>query len=580
MNNWNLDKLYTSFDDSNFINDFNQILVLQQQINTYRNYNDEQALQNYLTDTIKLNQIIEKLANYISLTLACNTTNETALKYSDKLDNLLASLIEDEVLNNHWISSFDLDSLESKLVKEHLYILKEIQTKEAYMLDKTQESIIAHMKNTGSTAFSKLHDQLISSIEITIDDTTYPLTDVLNMAYAKDKEIRKKAYLAEINSYHTKEQALGACLNGIKGEVLYTTKLRGYNSELERTLINSRMSKETLNVLLTVMKDNLDIFRDYLKTKAKYLGYTNGLPWYDLYAPIIEDNTTYSYEKSCQFIIKQFNTFSKHLSDYALKAINNNWIDIYPYNGKVGGAFCCNLHSIKESRFLLNYGNSFSDTITMAHELGHGFHGECLKNESILNSDYPMPIAETASTFLETIVTKAALKDANNQTKLILLENELSDATQVIIDIYSRYLFESRFFKKRETSILSITEIKELMITAQKEAYSDSLDPNYLHPYMWTWKPHYYDADYSFYNFPYAFGLLLAKGLYALYQKEGPAFSSTYEQLLSLTGKMSLEDVCLQVGINLKDKVFWQASIDTFKEDLNLYQKLLNTEEK
>ena len=212
----------------------------------------------------------------------------------------------------------------------------------------------------------------------------------------------------------------------------------------------------------------------------------------------------------------------------------------------------------------------------MAHELGHGFHGECLNDESILNSDYPMPIAETASTFCETIVTKAALKKANDQTKLSLLEDELSGATQVIVDIYSRYLFESRFFEKRETGALSVEEIKELMIQAQKDAYGDGLDHQYLHPYMWTWKPHYYYADCSFYNFPYAFGLLLAKGLYTIYQKEGSKFSNTYEKLLSLTGKMSLEDVCSSANINLKDKSFWQASINTFKEDLTLYKQLLN----
>lgn len=575
MKEWDLTKLYKSFEDPDFINDFEKIRTLQNQMNTYRNNNNEQSLENFLTDLIKLNQLVEKMANYISLTLSVDTTNSTALKYSDQLDERLASFVEDDILNKRWIASFNLDSFKSKLIKEHLFILKEIQDSQKYTLDKTSESIIAHMQNTGSNAFSKLKDQLISSIEVMIDKKSYPLTEVLNMAYSKDKEIRKKAYEAEINSYKDKEQAIAACLNGIKGEVLYTTKLRGYQSELERTLINARMSKETLDTLLSVMQENLGVFREYLKIKAEVLGYNSGLPWYELYAPIVESNSTYSYEKSCEFIIKQFNTFSNHLSQFASRAIDNRWIDVYPHSGKVGGAFCCNLHSIKESRFLLNYGNSFSDVITMAHELGHGFHGECLTDESILNSDYPMPIAETASTFCETIVTKAALKDADAKTKLVLLEDELSGATQVIVDIYSRYLFEKRFFEKRENGALSVDEIKTLMIQAQKDAYGDGLDHNYLHPYMWTWKPHYYYADCSYYNFPYAFGLLLAKGLYALYQKEGPAFSNTYEKLLSLTGKMSLEDVCQSVNIDLKNKAFWQASIDTFKEDIKLYKQLL-----
>ncbi len=227
MKEWDLSKLYQSFDDSSFTTDFNQIIKLQKQINTYRNNNDEKSLENYLVDLIKLNQLIEKVANYISLTLSVDTTNSIALKYSDQLDNLLASFVEDEVLNQQWISTFKLDSLKSNLIKEHLFILKEIQQNQKYTLDKKSESIIAHMQNTGSNAFSKLKDQLISSIEVTIEDQTYPLTSVLNMAYDKDREIRKKAYQAEINSYQDKEQAIAACLNGIKGEVLYTTKLRG-----------------------------------------------------------------------------------------------------------------------------------------------------------------------------------------------------------------------------------------------------------------------------------------------------------------------------------------------------------------
>lgn len=575
MKEWDLTKLYKSFDDANFINDFEKLNRLQQQINTYRNNHDQQALERYLNDFMALNLLIEKLNSYISLNLSVDTTNATALKYSDQLDDLLASFIKDDILNRRWLASFNLDSLESKLISEHLFILKEIQNNQKYVLDETSESIIAHMQNTGSNAFSKLKDQLISSIEVIIDKQSYPLTEVLNMAYSKDKEIRKKAYEAEISSYQDKEQALAACLNGIKGEVLYTTKLRGYQSELERTLINARMSQETLDVLLSVMQENLDIFRDYLKTKAKALGYDDGLPWYDLYAPIVADDDRHSYEKSCKFIVEQFTAFSKHLGEFAKRAIDNSWIDVYPHSGKVGGAFCCNLHSIKESRFLLNYGDSFADTITMAHELGHGFHGECLNNESILNSNYPMPIAETASTFCETLVTKGALKNADDKTKLALLEDELSGATQVIVDIYSRYLFESRFFENRKNGTLSVEEIKELMISAQKEAYGDGLDHNYLHPYMWTWKPHYYYADCSFYNFPYAFGLLLAKGLYARYQTLGSSFSDIYEKLLSLTGKMSLEDVCLSVNIDLKDKAFWQASIDIFKEDIELYKQLL-----
>lgn len=211
----------------------------------------------------------------------------------------------------------------------------------------------------------------------------------------------------------------------------------------------------------------------------------------------------------------------------------------------------------------------------MAHELGHGFHGHCLNSQTAMNANYPMPIAETASTFCETIVKKAALKNASQAEQLMILENELSDCAQVIVDIYSRFLFESRLIEKRKEGPLSVAEIKDLMIEAQKEAYGHGLDQNTLHPYMWTWKPHYYEADYAFYNFPYAFGLLLAKGLYGLYLKEGNQFATTYENFLSLTGKMNLEDVGKSVGIDLTSEDFWQNSIDMIQEDIYLFERLL-----
>ena len=171
---------------------------------------------------------------------------------------------------------------------------------------------------------------------------------------------------------------------------------------------------------------------------------------------------------------------------------------------------------------------------------------------------------------------KAALKTATPQQKLMILENELSDCAQVIVDIYSRFLFESRFIQKREKGPLSVDEIKQLMIEAQKEAYGKGLDHHQLHPYMWTWKPHYYEAEYAFYNFPYAFGLLLAKGLYALYQKQGDSFALTYEKFLSLTGQMNLEDMGKSIGIDLQNENFWQNSIQMIADDLEQFYQLLN----
>jgi pepF/M3 family oligoendopeptidase len=573
---WNLDQLYLSFQDQSFLND---IETLKQMLEDMQEYSQkektEDNLKSYLEQSNQFSDLVEKIYAFISLTMSSDTTNQDALKYSSVIENLLAGFADAQAKIDRWIGQFDLDHIQDSYIQEHLFVLKETQEHNRYLLSDEGEKILAQMKTTGSSAWLKYKDQLIASMKVSMDDKEYPLTEVLNMAYSKDKEVRKKAYEAEIASYLQVEQGVASALNAIKGEAITSANLRGYDSVLQRTLIDSRMSQKTLDVLISTMKKALPMFERYFQLKAQALGYTDGLPWYELYAPIVESDMSYPFEKGSQFVVEQFYTFSKHLGDYAKKAIENQWIDVYPRTGKVGGAFCHNLHCIQESRFLLNYGNEFGDTITLGHELGHGFHGECLNTQTALNADYPMPIAETASTFCETIIKKAALKSADAKDKLFILENELCDCAQVIVDIYSRYLFESRLIEKRQEGPLSVEEIKALMLEAQKEAYGHGLDHRYLHPYMWTWKPHYYEADYAFYNFPYAFGLLLAKGLYGLYQKQGATFADTYEHFLSLTGKMSLEDVGKSVGIDLQDPAFWQNSIDMIKDDIDLFEKLL-----
>ncbi len=351
-------------------------------------------------------------------------------------------------------------------------------------------------------------------------------------------------------------------------------KKRGYTSPLEMTLVNSRMDQETLDAMMTAIKEYLPYFHKYLNKKANMLGYEKGLPFYDLFAPVGNVDLRYSFEEAKDFIVDNFSSFSQKLGDFANQAFDNQWIDAEPRAGKVGGAYCNNLHMIKESRIMANFSGSLNDVTTLAHELGHGYHGDCLNNETGLNSDYPMPIAETASIFCETIVTNAAIKDASDDEALVILETDIMGSNQTIVDIYSRYLFETELFNRRKEASLSVDELKEIMMNAQKEAYGDGLDHDCLHPYMWACKPHYYYFDANFYNFPYAFGLLFAKGLYAKYLEIGEAFIPKYDALLAATGKHNVKDVLAIMDIDAHDPEFWRSSLEIIKEDIEKFLAL------
>lgn len=584
--NWSLKELYPSFTSKEFLEDLDKVDKNINELKVFsENLNKEEdtlrALEDIINNLENIYLLISKVASFASLTVSADSKNVEGRKYLDVINNKNSLLAEPLTKIYKWIASIEnIDEVinKSTLLKNHEFIIKEIINKNKYMLSDKEEAIIAKMRTTGSDAWSNYKDYLISThkVDINVDgkEESLPLTVVLNMAYSKDPEVRKKAYEAEIKSYEKIEEGVAAALNGIKGEVITTSNLKGYKSPLHMTLEESRMDEDILNAMLTAIKESLPTFRKYLKRKAEILGHKNGLPFYDLYAPVIEKEMKFTFEEGKAFVEKNFRKFSENLADFVLKAFENNWLDVYPKEGKVGGAFCASIKDIGESRILLNYGNSFSDVVTMAHELGHGFHGECLNNETMLNSEYPMTLAETASNFCEIIIKKSAVKEASKEEAFAILEAEISDCNQVIVDIYSRFLFESEVFEKRKESSLSVEEINNAMLNAQKEAYGDGLDNNYLHKYMWTWKPHYYYATANFYNFPYAFGNLFAKGLYAEYLKRGHSFCKEYEELLAVTGKNMVADVTKIMNIDVHDVNFWRNSLKLIEEDIEKFIEL------
>jgi len=584
---WSLDRLYVSFDSEEFKRDYEKCVKEIGEIRKWaeKNLKDSKDAVRKLKEYVKaindFYMLYTRLYSFAQLTASVDAKNEKALKVIDRLEERSTELTKPQVNFEKWLGTVEkVEKIISKdsYLKEFEFFFREILEKSKYLLSEKEEILVSKMKNTGSSAWEKLQEVLTSTllVDITIDGEAkkLPLPVVRNLAYNKDGKLRKTAYEAELNAYLKIDESIAACLNGIKGEVLAISKMRGYSSPLEKTVLDSRMDMDTLNAMLTAMKESLPYFHRYFRKKAELMGYRNGLPFYEMFAPMGDVDMQFTYKEARDYIAENFRTFSGRLADFAAYAFDNRWIDAEPREGKRGGAFCENLHSIGESRILSNFDGSFSSMTTLAHELGHGYHGACLTEEEFLNSDYPMPIAETASIFCETIIKEAALKKANEEEAFNMLENDIADSAQVIVDIYSRFLFESEVFRRREEGALSVNEMKEIMLNAQKEAYGNGLDHELLHPYMWLCKPHYYSADYNFYNFPYAFGLLFSKGLYAEYLKRGREFVADYDRMLSVTGKLNIADVARVMNIDIRKADFWRSSIELIKKDIEKFISL------
>ncbi|AMC94286.1 peptidase M3 [Erysipelothrix larvae] len=579
MYTWSLDELYRAYDET-FDADIELIESKIEALDALsQDLKDCDSLVSWLETLSDLETLGGRIASFVHLNMATNTTDTQSAGYAGKISLIFSKLSAPTARFKTWFISqkdhFDEWASTHELVNEHRFILQEIIDKAAYNLSEDVENAISLMNINAASAWSTLQSHLTSVTTIEKEGETYTLSSIRNLAYDEDSETRKKAYQTELELYPKIEDSVAFALNSIKGQVNLTSDLRGYDSPIQKTLFDSRMSQKTLDALLNSIESYFGEFRRYLKHKATLLGHENGLPWYDLFAPYkLENPKTYSVEDSHKIIVESFADFSEDLSHMADRAYKENWIDFLPRKGKRDGAFCSNLSFIKQSRVLTNYGGTMSDIVTIAHELGHAYHGMMIEDNAILNTDYTMPVAETASTFCENIVLNAALKTASDEEKILLLENSLQDLTQITVDILSRFKFEYNVLERRKDQFLFADDLKAIMVQAQKDTYGDGVDPDTYHPYMWLCKGHYYSAGLNFYNFPYAFGGLFALGLYAQFEKEGEAFVPKYRNLLKSTPTATCEDVALLADIDVSDEAFWKQSLELVKQRIDLYIEL------
>ncbi len=583
---WDLTPLYPSIESEAFLADFAAVQTSLKEMalwskTSFQGHDAAADVCTYLTFCKETGSRFFRLKSYCNLLLSTDglaTAPGAALEQLEQMEALFAPI--DTAAKAFLATVSNLDDLckNQPLLLEHRFFLSQLQEEGRHLLSEQEETLYATLRSTGVLSFVKLWENTTAALEPVVNGQALPLAEVRNLAYHPDSAMRKAAYEAELSALQTAALSAAASLNAIKGETITLCRLRRYASPLEMTLTQSRMDKEVLSAMREAMASARPAFRRYFKAKSKALGNEGALPFWDLFAPVGRENKTFTYAEAQDYVVKQFSTFSKELGDYARYAFTHRWIDALPKKGKRGGAFCENLHPIGESRVLTNFSGTFNDVLTLAHELGHGYHGACLKEESFLNSDYPMPIAETASTFCEILVKQAALAKATPEEALSILESDVSDMAQILVDIDCRFLFEDGVFSARQKGPLSVEQLNHLMLSAQKETYGEGLSA--YHPLMWVVKPHYYDADYHYYNFPYAYGLLFAQGLYGLYQQDKASFPDRYRAMLSLTGKASLKDVAASMGIDITKPEFWQLSIAQCLQTVEQCTKALESYQK
>ena len=536
----------------------------------------------YLEASKALTQRLDVIIPFIYGHSAVNTRDVQAIKAMSEIQIAMIPLQQAQTRFTAWLGEQDVERIiaGSDIAREHEFVLRQGKIDATYLMTDAEESLASELTLSGGNAWGDLQSQVSSQIMVTFEKlpgetVTLPMSDVRNLANDPDRDVRRRAFEAELKAWKQWETPIAAALNGVKGEHGTLSSKRGWDTVLTEALHRNHIDQETLDAMMSSARDAFPDIRRYWAAKAKAMGLEK-LAWFDITAPMSENPREWQWDEGMDFILEQFGGYSDKLRDMVQQAMDENWIDAPPREGKVGGAFCMGTIPGK-SGVLTNFTPSFDAVSTMAHELGHAYHNLCQIDSSPLwGRNTPMTLAETASTFCETILRKAAIQQGTEEEKFSILDGGLVDAGQIVIDITSRFLFEQSVFERRDKGLLTADEFSELMLAAQRETYGDAITEETLHPYMWAVKSHYYSSNYAYYNYPYMFGLLFGLGLYAQYQQNPDQFKANYDDLLASTGSADAATLAARFGIDIRSKDFWTASLDVIRQDIDEFVAIVD----
>ncbi|AJS60084.1 M3 family oligoendopeptidase [Paenibacillus sp. IHBB 10380] len=586
---WDLESLFSGGSSSVEFASF--LLTFEQDIEKIKNIMLTAKVPTRVEETIVFDQFIVSLSScierlseaaaFVSCLGAQNQQDKKAIQLSGKVTSLQAQLQSVSGEFDNLLRSTDDHTWEQWMAREEVrgisFILNESRDLAREKLSPELESLALDLAVDGYHGWSDFYDTIVSRIEIPFeeDGKTVMLSagQAANKLHVPDINARQEMFTKWEHTWTEAEDYCADTLNHIAGFRLKLYGRRGWDQVLKEPLAINRMSEKTLDAMWKVIIDSKPMFVEYLERKAKLLG-VDKLSWVDVEAPIGAVSSKVTYQEAAENIVKQFRKFSPKLANFSEMAFDKQWIEVEDRAGKRPGGFCTSLSLSKETRIFMTFSGTPSNVSTLAHELGHGYHQHLMNDLPVLNQNYAMNVAETASTFAEMIVADALVKDANNvQEKIGLLEEKIQNSIAFFMNIHARFLFETRFYDKRKEGLVSAQELSELMEEAQKEAYCGALSS--YHPHFWASKLHFYITGVPFYNYPYTFGYMFSTGLYVRAQQEGASFADKYDALLRDTGVMTVEELALKhLDTDLTGSEFWQSAMDLCIADVKEFLQM------
>ncbi|USD39961.1 M3 family oligoendopeptidase [Vibrio sp. SCSIO 43135] len=591
---WNLTIAYSSLNDPKISQD---IALIEQCIEVLHLHVDKRqtvlAMQNAIQTSEAAGTLLATINTFATCHASVNATDEAAKAMVGKiakLNSLLAQAFTPyENVLAHAEESFIAEVLDhdSGDVAGQGFQLACLRKEAETQLSIEEEQLLSAMQVDGRDAWGRLYDNLTGSLQVTLEHDdgsteTMGFSQAASLLYGADFDKQKPAWKAIQKAMETHQESFAAILNALSGwrHTEYQKRSSVKNVHfMDPTLHQSRISSETLDAMMSVAKENRSTGQKAGNLMAKVHGQKTMAPWNHMAAmPVLgsAEAKVYSFEEAIDVIRTAFAEVSPEMADFVDLMVENGWIDAAPSDNRRLGAYCTKFAATRSPLVFMTWGGSRSDLMTLAHELGHAFHNWIMRDMPLCQTRYPMTLAETASIFAENIVRDSLLKQAQSrEEKLEMLWEELSTCYALMVNIPVRFEFEKAFYERRIEGEQTAEQLCELMSAHWKEWYGDSMEE--ADRYFWASKLHFSISEVSFYNYPYLFGYLFSKGVYAQRDSKGDSFYKDYVALLRDTGCMMAEEVVEKhLGMDLTQADFWQQSIDMVKEKIDQFESLLD----
>lgn len=451
-----------------------------------------------------------------------------------------------------------------------------------------QETLSTNLAHDGIHAWGRLYDQLAGTLSCTVEKDgetrTFGLAEASGLLLSADEPLRERAWRAINNAWDEHAESCAAAINAIAGWRLEMCRQRSGAEHsvhfLDAPVHMNRIERQTLDTVLGIAKEGVPLARRAARLQAKAYGKEHYGPW-DQRAPAPaqgQESASIPYAEAVELIAESYGAVDQQMGDFVHMMAKNRWIEGTVGQHKRPGAYCTGFRKSRTPRVYMTYTGGTSDVITLAHELGHAFHSWAMRDLPESQRRYGMAIAETASTFGESVVRDALLARADTPAaRMEILWEEAAALVAFILNIPTRFEFERDFYTAREQRPQRPAELKAMMSAAWKKWYGDCLaEPD---PLFWASKLHFYISGLSFYNFPYLFGYLFSLGVYARRQTFGDAFFENYVALLRDTGRMTAEELAakhLQVDLTKPD--FWRDTLEMLGQRMTMFENLVERE--